>query len=218
MEIIETLWNERGMDTCIPCHPNNPCPFNKYSKEGRVRKITSCRMPKESYEDEASFLAHWYLFHTIKYPYCAWCQLVTMDAYGKKVQCEGSESKDSDCLKHFKCHGFDDTKAQSYMIIYKVAAIHRVNIKLQYPGFTQTKVRKTTTYTPKYWIWLNMEKEYPRGAHHKNSCPRPFTTKWQYCVNHNLKNLTELFDHLEHVSKLEDGEVVDDPAPKDKPV
>ncbi len=88
-----TMWNERGVDTCILWHPNMSCLFNTYSKDGSIRKITSCRMHKESYEDKASFLAHWYLFQTIKDPYRAWCQLVTMDAYGKKVQCEGSESK-----------------------------------------------------------------------------------------------------------------------------
>ncbi len=37
---------------------------------------------------------------------------------------------------------------------------------------------------------------------------------WEYCINHNHKNLTELSNQLEHVSKLEEGEVVDDPAPK----
>ncbi len=57
-----------------------------------------------------------------------------------------------------------------------------------------------------------MDNEDPRGPHHKNSCPRLFTTNWEYRVNHNLKNLTELSDHSECVSKLEDGEVVDDPA------
>ncbi len=36
---------------------------------------------------------------------------------------------------------------------------------------------------------------------------------WEYCVNYNLKNLTELSDHLERVSKLEDSELVEDPAP-----
>ncbi len=74
---------------------------------------------------------------------------MSIDACDKKVQCEGSQSTDSDCLKHFKRHGFDDTKACNYMSIYKVGAIGRVNIKLQYPGFTHTKVRKTTMYTPK---------------------------------------------------------------------
>ncbi len=98
------------------------------------------------------------------------------------------------------------------MNIYKVAAIHRVNIKLQYTEFTHTEVRKTTIYTPKYWIWLNVDTEDPRGPHHKNSCLRPFTTNWEYCVNHNLKNPTELSDHLEHVIKFEDGDVVDDPV------
>ncbi len=93
-------------------------------------------MPKESYEGKASFLAHSYLFHTIKDPYTAWCQLLTTDAYGKKVQCERSESKDSDCLKYFKHHRFDDMKAHNYMTIYKISAIDRVNIKLQYPEFT----------------------------------------------------------------------------------
>ncbi len=165
------MWNERGVDTCIPWRPNMPCPFNTYSKDSQARKITACRMPKESYEDKASFLAHWYLFHTIKDPYRDWCQLVTMDAYGKKVQCEGSESKDCDCLKHFKLHGFDDTKARNYMNIYKIGAINRVNIKLQYPEFTHPEIRKTTTYTPEYWIWLNVDKEDPRGPHHKNSVP-----------------------------------------------
>ncbi len=63
-----------------------------------------------------------------------------------------------------------------------------------------------------------MDKGNPRGPQHKNSCPRQFTTKWEYCVNHNLKNLTELSGHLEHVSKLEDGELVEDPAPKERPV
>ncbi len=107
-------------------------------------------MPKESYQDKASFLAHWYLFHTIKDPYRAWCQLLTTDAYGKKVQCEGSESKDSDCLKLFKCHGFDHTKACNYVTIYKIGAIDIANIKLQYPEFTHTETRKTTMYIPKY--------------------------------------------------------------------
>ncbi len=107
-------------------------------------------MLKDSYEAKASFLDHWYLFHTIKDPYSVLCQLVIMDAYGKKVQCEGTESKDSDCLKHFKRHGFDDTKAHNYISIYKVVAIDRVNIKLQYAEFTHTEVKKTTMYTPKY--------------------------------------------------------------------
>ncbi len=119
-----------------------------------------------------------------------------MDAYGKEVQCEGSESKDSDGLKHFKRHGFDGTKACL--------------------EFTDTEIRKTTTYTPIYWIWLNVDKEDPRGPQHKNSFLRPFTTNWEYCVNRNLKNLTEFSDHLERVSKLEDGELNEDAAPKER--
>ncbi len=143
---------------------------------------------------------------------------ILLDTYGKKVQREGSESRDSDCLKHFKRHGFDDMKACNYISIYKVRAIDRVNIKLQYSEFTYTEIRKTTTCTPKYWIWLKVDKEDPREPYDKNSCPGPFTTNWEHCVNHNLKNLTELSNHLEHVSKLEEDEVVDDPAPKERPV
>ncbi len=159
-----TVWNERGVDTCIPWYPNMPCPFNTYSKDGSTRKITSCRMPKESYEDKASLIAHWYLFYTITIPIrLNWCQLLRTDAYGEKLQCEGSESKDSDYLKDFKHHGFDYTKACNYMSIYKIGAINRVNIKLQYPEFTHTKTRKNTKYTLKYWIWLNVDKEDPRG-------------------------------------------------------
>ncbi len=109
-------------------------------------------MHKQSYEDKASFLDHWYLFHTIKKTYRVSCQFVKISAYGEKVQCEGSESEDNDCLKHFKRHGFDDMELCNYMSIYKVDAIDRVNIKLQYPEFTHTNVRKTTTYTHKYWI------------------------------------------------------------------
>ncbi len=92
--------------------------------------------------------------------------MVTIDASGEKVQYEGSE-----CLKHFKCHGFDDTKALNYMSIYKIGAIKRVNIKTQYTEFTHTELRKTTTYTPKYWIWLNVDKDDPRELCHNNSCP-----------------------------------------------
>ncbi len=47
-----TMWNEGGVDTCIPWHPNMPCPFNTYSKDGQARRITSCRMPKNIHEDK----------------------------------------------------------------------------------------------------------------------------------------------------------------------
>ncbi len=43
---------------------------------------------------------------------------------------------------------------------------------------------------------------------------RPFTTDWEYCKNQNPKNLTKLKDFLGRVSKLDDGEIIDDPAPK----
>ncbi len=60
--------------------------------------------------------------------------MVTIDALGKKVQCE---SKDSDSLKYFKRHGFDNWKALNYMSIYRVGAIDRVNIKTEVKTFQQ---------------------------------------------------------------------------------
>ncbi len=85
---MKEAWN------LYPWRPNMPCPFTTYSKDAQARQITACRTHKKSYEDKASFLAHWYLFHTIKDPYNALCQLVTMNAYGKKVQFERNDSKE----------------------------------------------------------------------------------------------------------------------------
>ncbi len=108
------VWNDRGLDTCIPWRANMPSPFTMYNHEGK--KLTSSIMPKESYEDRASILAHWYLFHTLKDHYRAWCQLTTTDAYGNTVKCDANETKSSDCIKHYKRQGFDMQKASNLYV------------------------------------------------------------------------------------------------------
>ncbi len=143
--------------------------------------VTSCSMPKEVYEDRYSFLAHWYLFHILKEPYTACCQLTTTDVYGNKIQCKSSEIKPNDCKRHYICHGFDDEKAPNHMYIFKVGAFDRLQIKCKLPEYTQARRKVPTAYTPKYWIWLNVVRDDPRGLSHRSACPRPFTPDWDYC-------------------------------------
>ncbi len=92
------VWTDKGMDTCIPWQVNMSCPFNTYNENDK--QVTFCMMAKEVYEDRFSFLAHWYLFHILKDPYRAWCQLTMTDVYGKTVQCESSEIKPNDCITY----------------------------------------------------------------------------------------------------------------------
>ncbi len=108
------VWADRGVDSCIPWQVNMTCPFNTYNENDK--QVTFCTMPKEVYEDRYYFLAHLYLFHILKEPYRAWCQLTMTDAYGKTIQCESSEIKPNDCRKHYIRHGFDEVKAPNYCI------------------------------------------------------------------------------------------------------
>ncbi len=163
---------------------NKLCPFNMYDESDQP--VTTCTMPKEVYEDRYSFLAHWYLFHILKEPYRVWCQLTVTDPYGNKIQCESSEIQPNDCKKHYLCHGFIEQKAPNYIYIYRVGAFDRVQIKCKAPEYTHARRNVPTTYTPKYWIWLNVDRDDPRGLSHRSACPHPFTPKWEYCKKYGL--------------------------------
>ncbi len=129
-----------------PWQVNMPCPFNTNDEDNQP--VTTCTMPKEVYEDRYSFLAHCYLFHILKEPYRAWCQLTATDAFGNKVQCDLSEIKPNDCKKHYLRHGFDEQKAPNYMYIYRVGAFNKVQIKCKAPEYTHARRKVPTTYKP----------------------------------------------------------------------
>ncbi len=92
------------------------------------------------------------------------------------------------------------------MYIFEVGAYDRVHIKCKIPEFTHSKKNVTTTFTPKYWIWLNVDSEDSRGLSHKSACLRPFTPDWEYCKTYSLKNLTE---HQLRLKSAESGKVFD---------
>ncbi len=73
------------------------------------------------------------------------------------------------------------------MYIFEVRAFNRVQIKCRIPEFTHAKKSVPTTFSPKYWIWLNVSRDDPRGLSHKSACQRPFTLEWEYCKKYNLK-------------------------------
>ncbi len=103
-----------------------PCPFNMYDENDK--QVTFYTMPKEVYE-ERFFLAHWYLFHILKKPYRAWCQLTITDVYGTTIQCDLSEIKPNDCKKHYLRDGFNEVKDPNYMHIFEVGVFCRAIIK-----------------------------------------------------------------------------------------
>ncbi len=86
--------------------------------------------------------------------------------------------KPNDCKRHYVCHGF--------------GAFDRVQIKCKIPEYTNVRRKVPTTYTPKYWIWFNVDRDDPRGLSHRNACPRPFTPHWDYCKKHGFNNLAEM--------------------------
>ncbi len=81
------------------------------------------------------------------------------------------------------------------MYIFKVGAFDRVKIKCKLPEYTHARRKVPTTYTPKYWIWLNVDKNDPRGLSDRSTCPCPFTPDWDYCKKHGLNNLAEMKSH-----------------------
>ncbi len=201
------VWADRGVDTCIQWQVNMTCPFNTYIENDK--QITFITMPKEVYEDRISFLAHWYLFHILKEPYMACCQLAMADVYGNKVQCETNEIKPNDYKKRYLRHEFDEVKAPNYMYIFKVGAFDRVQTKCKILEFTLTKKKVPTTFTTKYWIWLNVDRDDPRGLSYKSTCPHPFTPLWEYCKKYRLKYLTELKAYQSGLKSAESGELFD---------
>ncbi len=78
------------------------------------------------------------------------------------------------------------------MYIFKVSAFDRVQIKCKLPEYTHARRKVPTTFTPKYWIWLKVDKDDPRGLSHRSSCPCSFTSDWEYCHRHGLNNLAEM--------------------------
>ncbi len=78
------------------------------------------------------------------------------------------------------------------MYIFKVSAFNKVQIKCKLSEYTHARRKVPTTYTPTYWIWLNVDRDDPRGLSHRSACPRPFTPDWDYCKKHGLNNLAEM--------------------------
>ncbi len=68
------------------------------------------------------------------------------------------------------------------MYIFEVGVIERVIIKSKLPEHTHTEKNVPTTYSPKVWVWLNVDRDDPRGLSHKSAYPHLFTPEWEYCM------------------------------------
>ncbi len=55
------------------------------------------------------------------------------------------------------------------------------------------------------WIWLNVDRDDPRGLSHRSTSPHPFTPEWEYCKKYGLNNLTELKAHQARLKTAESG-------------
>ncbi len=115
-----------------------------------------------------------------------------------------SEIKPNGCKKYYKHHGAEVGKAYSYMYIFEVGAFDRVQIKSGIPQITHSKKNVPTTFSHKYWIWFNVDKEDPRNLSHKSACLSTFRQDWEYCHRYKLKILlsSESIRHRAKVHKV----------------
>lgn len=67
------------------------------------------------------------------------------------------------------------------------------------------------TYSPKHWLWLNIDKEDSLGPFHQCTCPHLFKSDWNYCKMYKLTNVAEIRVYQTRVRSLEDGEIMETP-------
>ncbi len=91
--------------------------------------------------------------------------------------------------------------------IFEVGVIDRVNIKCKLPENNHTENSMPTTYNPKIWVWLNVDRDDPGGLSHKSVCPHPFTPEWEYCKKYKLENLAQLREYQLAVRNLEEDQI-----------
>ncbi len=64
--------------------------------------------------------------------------------------------------------------------------------KCKIPEFTHARRKVPITYTPTYWIWLNVDIDDLRWLSNRSTCVGLFTSDWEYCQRYGINNLAEM--------------------------